>query len=153
MTVISRSHASFNCYGREYWQCSSPNGSVARGDGRSCLLGFGHFRTACILQTTLRPDHERRFPTTGRARRCLLLAEHGHRWPESQKGALEYHTSQGCLWRHRHSSHHDPSKFPSSLRRNTSGSHMARKQWSTNGIMSISACTAPRSVEPSTGPE
>jgi len=126
-------------------------GPFARGDGRSCLLGFGRFRTACTLQTTLCPDHERRFQTAGGARRCRFLAEHGHRWSKSCQGALEYHTSQGCLWRRRRPPHHDPGKFPSSLRRNTSGSHTARTQWSTNGIMSILGCSAPRSVEPSPG--
>ena len=100
------------CYSREY--NSSARG--VRHHGRSSLLRFGHFCSpctpSCFLPTTLRFDHDRKIPTSGRAGRCSLLAQCGHRWPESRQGTLEHHTSQGCFRFCQHPSHHDPGEFP-----------------------------------------
>jgi len=67
-------------------------------------------------------DHEyTQISTTEGARRCSLLAEYGHRWPESRKGDLEYHTSQGRVRLCQQSSRFGQSESPSCPRWSIAG--------------------------------
>ena len=96
-------------------------------------------------------DHGRRFQTTEGEGRYSLLAECGHRWPQSRQGDLKPHPNQGRFRLSRNPSHHDPGKSPSLLQRDIPGSHIARTQWSTNRTTSNSDYPVPISVGPLNG--
>ena len=90
-------------------------------DGRSSVLRFGTFRTACIprhfLAATSSFDHGHRFQTTETSGERPLLdgcSQQGH---ESRQGDLERGTSEGHFWLRWHPSNNNQGTFPPILLR------------------------------------
>ena len=128
---------------------------LSRRNGRSPILGFGPFCTACASRPFLTGatsfNHGSELQATETSGRRSLPVECRHRGHEPCEGGLKRDTSPDSFWFRQRSSDDDQSTFCPRLRLSIPASHAPRTPWPIRLITSISGWPAQMCVKPLSG--